>query len=139
MSNLSTSIEGLGFAIPSNTVKKVASELIEKGYVSGRTKLGVNILEVTDLQTAMMYRLPSIGLYIGSVNDGTEFEVGDCILEIDGQKVNTVSSIKAILETHNVGDVLMIKIIRDEQNKIIPVKLKEQIPEKLKNNSEIAE
>ena len=34
--------EGMGFAIPSNTIKSVVDDLIDKGYVSGRVKLGIS-------------------------------------------------------------------------------------------------
>ncbi len=49
---LSSDAEGLGFAIPINDAIKVAQELLENGYVSGRPYMGITYLAVTDAQTA---------------------------------------------------------------------------------------
>ena len=48
----SSDAEGLGFAIPINDAIKVAQELLENGYVTGRPYLGITYLAVTDAQTA---------------------------------------------------------------------------------------
>ena len=46
-------VEGLGFAIPSNTVKEVADSLIENGYVTGRPAAGITIVDLTNAEDAM--------------------------------------------------------------------------------------
>nr|MBQ8244423.1 trypsin-like peptidase domain-containing protein [Oscillospiraceae bacterium] len=63
-------VEGLGFAIPSATVKDVVDQLIRQGYVSGRPTLGI---EGEALSTFYQhyYRLPA-GLYVTSVDRGSD-------------------------------------------------------------------
>ena len=59
-----TTIEGLGFAIPIDDVKEVVQELSTNGYVTGRPSLGVNLVDITNEQTAMMYRVNQLGVYV---------------------------------------------------------------------------
>ena len=51
------SVEGIGFAIPSNTVKKIINELLMNGYVSGRPYLGVRVTDLTESNSAMYLSL----------------------------------------------------------------------------------
>ena len=64
-------VEGLGFAIPSNLVSKIAQELIANGYVTGRPALGVTVLSIENAQTAMQYGVSSLGVYITDVESGS--------------------------------------------------------------------
>ena len=126
-------IEGLGFAIPSNTVKEVVSELILHGYVSGRPQLGIGVIEVLDPMTAAMYRLGGMGIYVGSVLDeNNSLKKGDRISSINGKEIQTTSDITAILSEHKVGDVVTVKVFRDGKEAEVSVTLTEQIPEAVK-------
>ena len=59
----SSDAEGLGFAIPINDAIKVAQELLENGYVTGRPYLGITYLAVTDAQTAQQLGVNAYGVY----------------------------------------------------------------------------
>ena len=61
-------MEGLGYAIPVNEAKDVVDELIENGYVTGRISIGVSVLDVSDVQTAMSYGLFGYGRLCGAGN-----------------------------------------------------------------------
>lgn len=67
-------VEGLGFAIPSNLVSKIAQELIANGYVTGRPAMGVTVLSIENAQTAMQYGVNSLGVYITDVESGSSAE-----------------------------------------------------------------
>ena len=54
----------LSFAIPIDDVKEVVQELSTNGYVTGRPSLGVNLVDITNEQTAMMYRVNQLGVYV---------------------------------------------------------------------------
>lgn len=123
--------EGLGFAIPINTAKQVAEDLINAGYVTGRPALGVTVVNVTDAQTAYYYGVNSLGVYIAEVNPGSGAEKaglqkGDRIVIIDGKEVAQNSDVSGALQDKQVGDVVNLQIARDGQILSIDVELGEQ-------------
>lgn len=121
-----TGIEGLGFAIPSNDVQEVVSEIIKNGYVTGRVKMGLSLVEVPDAQTAMMYGLDNLGVYIAE--DSGDAQSADLIKKVDGQEVSSIAEIKSIIEKKSVGDKLTLTILRDGKEQNITLTLQEQTP-----------
>jgi len=111
----SAGVEGIGFAIPSATVKDIVDQLITQGYVSGRPTLGI---EGEPLSTFYQhyYRLPA-GLYITHVTPGSDahakgIEDGDMLLSIDGQRITTMEDLKSLLFDREVGEVVEAIIYR---------------------------
>lgn len=123
-------IEGLGFAIPSNTVKTVVDELMQNGYVSGRPELGISVIEVSDPRTAAMYRLNEIGVYIARAPGDSEFAMGDRIISIGDREIASCGDISAVLQKHKVGDTLNITVQRGDNQVTFDLTLREQVPEK---------
>ncbi|MBQ8648285.1 MAG: trypsin-like peptidase domain-containing protein [Oscillospiraceae bacterium] len=112
--------EGLGFAIPVNTAQQVATDLIERGFVSGRPVLGVTVLTISDTQTAMQYGVSSLGVYVTEVTPGGPAEqagiqAGDRIVSVEDQLIETNSDLTNLIASHAVGDVLNIQISRGRQ------------------------
>lgn len=114
----SAGVEGIGFAIPSATVKDIVDQLIQQGYVSGRPTLG---LEGESLSTFYQhyYRLPA-GLYVTHVDPDSDayhqgIENGDILLSVAGQRITTMDELKAILYDREVGDTVEIIIYRAGQ------------------------
>ena len=125
----SAGVEGIGFAIPSATVKDIVDQLITQGYVSGRPTLG---LEGEPLSTFYQhyYRLPA-GLYITHVDSGSDAQVkgienGDLLLSVDNQRLTTMEELKAILFDRNVGDSVEVIIYRAGQQYRVELTLGEQ-------------
>lgn len=126
-------VEGIGFAIPSNTAKKVSDELMKNGYVSGRASLGISVVQIDDAQTALMYRVDNIGVYILSVNEGSAAEkaglqAGDRIVTINDTEVMETADLTAVLSTLNVGDQVTLTISRSGKIGTATVTLQEQSP-----------
>ena len=112
--------EGIGFAIPIDTAIEVATDLMSNGYVTGRPGLGVTVISVSDLQTAMQYGLSNLGVYIQSVNSGSGAEeaglkAGDRIVSVDGTVVNSTSDVTGVLDEHEIGDTVEVQVARDGQ------------------------
>lgn len=133
-SSYTTSIDGLAFAIPVDTVKKVASSLIDSGYVAGRVVIGISVLEISDPQTAQQYDVDEYGVYIVSITEGSgadkaRLEVGDRIISINGNAVESASDITSVLDDARVGDIVTIEIVRDGRAASYDVELGEYIPE----------
>ena len=124
-------VEGLGFAIPSDTVKEVVDAIIQNGYVPGRVSLGLSVVDITDAQTAMMYRVDTLGVYILSVNEGSNAEkaglqAGDRITAIGDKEVSSTSDITTALDEYSVGDQVQITIVRDGRTGTAAITLEEQ-------------
>ena len=112
----SAGVEGLGFAIPSTTVKEIVEQLIAQGYVSGRPSLGIKGQEVTALEQRF-YRLPA-GILITEVVSGSAAETaglqeGDILISINGQSITNEDSLNTILYTLDAGDTVKIIIYRN--------------------------
>lgn len=109
---VSETYEGMGFAIPSQTVKNIVDTLVKNGYVEGRVKIGISSIAVTSDQ-ASNYNIPQ-GIYVQSIVsggpcDGTSLKEGDIITEVDGETITSFADVYAILETHKPGDKIKVK------------------------------
>lgn len=111
-------VEGMGFAIAISEAKPIIDDLIASGYVTGRPLVGIGIQETR------------YGLFIGSVQEGSGaaeagLQVGDMILEVDGQKASSSSEVNEIRDKKKPGEHLKFKILRDGETKEIDVRLTE--------------
>lgn len=126
-------VEGLGFAIPVNDIVPVIGQLIQYGYVQGRIDLGMTLIDINTEQTAMMYRVSQLGVYVLKVAAGSNaetagFNSGDCILAIDGEKVSSAAGLNAVLDRHTIGDTLTVTILRSRQELDLQLALAESKP-----------
>ena len=111
-----SSIEGIGFAIPSSTVKSVVNALVAEGEVRGRPSVGITIGGIPD-NASEHYNIPG-GVYVSDVTRGSDAEakgiqVGDIITAVNGQPVSTVDEVGAIKNQLNVGDSMTFTIWRE--------------------------
>ena len=127
----SSDAEGLGFAIPINDAIKVAQELLENGYVTGRPYLGITYLAVTDAQTASQLGVNAYGVYVVEVvKDGPAekagLQAGDRIVSVDGTEIASKDDLGTLMQKHAAGDTLSITIARDGQMQTVNVTLGEK-------------
>ena len=108
-------MEGLGFAIPSTTVKQIVDQLTSQGYVSGRPELGIQGVDVPEFYQ-FYYRMPA-GVYVNAVTEGSDaaakgVQVKDIILAIDDQRIDSTEDIETILYNYKPGDTVEVIIYR---------------------------
>ena len=114
-----TSIEGLGFAIPSKTVKSMADSLLASGEVKGRPALGLTVGGIPDAAKEQ-YGLPG-GLYVSAVSEYSDCAakgilVGDVILSVNGAAYEDSSELTTYLADLSVGDTLTLEVWRMDEN-----------------------
>ena len=119
-------VEGIGFAIPINTALKVASDLIQHGYVASRPMLGVTVQSVTKEQ-AMIYNLEA-GITVTEVQEGScadkgGVKVGDKITHFNGVAVSTGGELNFQKEKYSIGDTVTLTVIRDGKSKDLTIVL----------------
>lgn len=107
--------EGIGFAVSIDEAKPVIEELMEKGYVAGRVKIGVTYYAVSDT-TAEIYGIKP-GICIVSINPdcdvaNTDLAEGDIITEIDGKSTAGEVDIASLFSGKQAGDEVVCKVYR---------------------------
>ena len=127
----SSDAEGLGFAIPINDAIKVAQDLLENGYVSGRPYMGITYIAVTDAQTAAQFNVNAYGVYVvdvvqGGPADKAGLKVGDRIVSIDGNEIAQKDDLGTLMQQHTAGDTLSITVARDGQMQTVSLTLGEK-------------
>jgi len=124
-STASASIEGMGYAIPSNVVKPII-----EGLMKAKPMLGVQINDVSD-EMARQFNLPQAGAIIVGLVEGAPAEeagllVNDIITGINDDPVLTSAQLQETIARYKIGDTVQVKIIRDGKEFLtIPVKLTE--------------
>jgi serine protease Do len=109
----STSIEGMGFAIPISDVKNIINELIKGKNDEGGVSLGIEGY-MTNSGNIAYYNLPE-GFYVSAITAGgnsskSELEIGNIITSIDGNKVTSIETIRKVLNKKEKGDKVVLKV-----------------------------
>jgi len=127
---VNASAQGIGFAIPANTVKSVLDTLIKNGKVS-HPWMGVYI-QTLNADLANQLGLQSSegavlsGVVAGSPADKAGLQQGDAILAINKQKITDASGITDFIEKSKVGDKVTLLVERDRSQQYIIVTLAEK-------------
>ena len=124
--------EGLGFAIPVNSVVNEINDLLQYGYVTGRAYLGVYTQNAT---------LGGYGYYggtrcvqitdvvKGSAADEAGLMPGDLILSIDGRTVSSNDDLSDSIASYNAGDRAVLTVRRDGMKTEFTVTFGEYVPQ----------
>lgn len=134
---------GVGFAIPSNTLKKVIPELMKNGSYPhpwlGITGVDVtpdiaNKMNLTEARGFLVIDVNSNGPadkagirggYVVEIINNTQYRLGgDVIVGIDNQTVNSVSDITDYLKNKQEGDIVNLELLRDNKMINVPVTLR---------------
>jgi serine protease Do len=119
---------GLGFAIPINRVKNVVAELREYGQIDRSFWTGMRIQPVDQNFARILGMTRPEGVIINQVlhNSPAEkagLEVGDVVLEVNGERITSQEILVDIVNSSRVGDVLRLKVLREKDEKNIELKL----------------
>jgi putative serine protease PepD len=135
----SGSSAGVGFAIPVNVAKRIVPQLVNFGSVR-RPKLGINSRDVSALNSQLDLPVKTGVLILGMAPGGAaangglhgttqtengDFDLGDIIVGIDGEKVNNTDDLSRLMEKHQVGQTVNVEVVRDGKRMTLPVHLTE--------------
>ncbi|MBE6154725.1 MAG: PDZ domain-containing protein [Firmicutes bacterium] len=129
----SSSIEGMGFAIPIENALDIADQLL-KGNKVERPYLGIYMLDVTEAYYSREYYSLikdadlTAGVIVTDIEDKSSASLAgikekDIITKIDGHEIANVAYLRYYLYKHKVGEEMQVTIIRDNKEKDIKVKL----------------
>lgn len=121
-----TGYEGLGFAIPIDTAQPIISDLIQYGYVKDRAVLGISG-QFIDSMTGRFYGLPQ-GEYVAQLNSSeaqaSGLQVGDVITAIDGQQLDSESTLRSAILSKKPGDTVTLQVYRSSTQQSATVELR---------------
>ena len=127
-----TSVEGMGFAIPSNEVVTIVNQLVKKGKIV-RPQLGVKVIALQGIPSSYRKHLNiksnlKNGIYVDSVTKHSAaatagIKAGDVIIKVDNKAVSDVASLHSILYNHKVGDRVTLTVNRNGKEINLQVKL----------------
>ena len=127
-----TSVEGMGFAIPSNEVVTIVNQLVKKGKIV-RPQLGVKVIALQGIPSSYRNHLNiksnlKNGIYVDSVTKHSAAAIagvkaGDVIIKVDNKAVSDVASLHSILYNHKVGDNVNLTVNRNGKEINLRVKL----------------
>ena len=114
-SNSGATIEGIGFAIPINSVMELVTDLMEYGYITGQAYLGVS-LDLPDPSVAAFYGLPSgpkvTAVEKGSCAERAGIQTGDFIIGLGDKEITSYSDLTYALRSYKAGDSSTITVFR---------------------------
>ena len=133
---------GVGFAVPSDTARAVADQLIATGRAQ-HAWLGVEVEDIDPALAAVVKGIPAHGVLVVGVRAGSpaakaglvaghqsitvagEGAVvgGDAIVSLDGSPVESSDRLVALLATHNPGNQVELGVVRDGQSRTVTVTL----------------
>ena len=122
-------VEGIGFAIPTVTVKQVVDQLLAEGEVKGRPGLGITVVEIS-AAVCERYGIPH-GLYVTAVTEGSDAEAkgirpDDIIIAAEGEEIRETDQLLEIRNRLSVGDSLTLTIWREGATMDIPIRIMDQ-------------
>ncbi len=119
--------EGLGFAVPANTVRSVAEQLISRGRIE-YPFIGISYTELTPQLAAELNLTTKNGVLINQVTANSPaaragIRVQDVVTAIDQTPIDQENSLRSILFKYHVGDTVTLSVERGGQTLKIPITL----------------
>jgi serine protease Do len=122
--------QGVGFAIPSNLVRRTLKSIIQKGRAV-RSYLGVSVQQITNDQAQQFKLDPPVGTMVTDVDPGSPAEKagiirGDIIQKINGHEVRDSAAVGNRIAETDIGSTVTIDLVREGQPKTLSAQIAEQ-------------
>ncbi|MCQ2450065.1 MAG: S1C family serine protease, partial [Clostridia bacterium] len=124
--------EGTAYSIPTKTVKRICEQLISKGVVKDRAKIGITYTMI-DSVTAAVGKYSVVGLYISEVGKDSDLygkvKEGDIITHVNGTEVTDDDIVLDLIEDSKPGDQIEVTVLTGKTSKKFKIKLMENVGE----------
>ena len=130
MMSTASSIEGIGFAIPTTNVRAVFNSIVKNGEYRGRTSIGITVGQIPE-NAQSEYELPA-GLMIMDVSEDSDAKEkgivkGDVLTAVNGTPVRTTEDVLAIKDKLSVGDTLTLTIWHEGESRDVDIELRDTL------------
>lgn len=128
-----TGVEGIGFAIPINDAFSIASDLVTKGYVTGKAYMGVKLDERYNSLYSQYYGMP-LGAYIYSVEPQSSAEAagiqpGDIITRLGDVEIGSYNDLRTAVKSFSAGDTTELTLYRAGESMTLSITFSELKPD----------
>ena len=125
-----SNIEGIGFAIPSDTLQSIVAALMNDGAVYGRSTIGVTVGPISE-DIADYYDIP-VGLYVSEVLDNSDaqkqgIKKGDIITKVNGNDAHSTSDIAEEKSKLDIGDTIDFTVWRSGSTFDVTVRIMDSV------------
>lgn len=125
-----SNIEGIGFAIPSDTLQSIVAALMDDGAVYGRSTIGITVGPISE-DIADYYDIP-VGLYVSEVLDNSDaqkqgIKKGDIITKVNGKDAHSTSDIAEEKSKLDIGDEISFTVWRSGSTFKVSVKIMDSV------------
>ena len=127
-SNFST-VEGLGFAIPTSTLEQIVNELLEYGHVLPEPQLGISVSQIGEVLEGGLSGLLVQQVVEDSAADRAGIQVGDYVITADGEPLTSSGDLLRVRSRFEIGDRLDLTIWREGELMDVTLDLLEAVPE----------
>lgn len=119
--------DSMGFAIPANVVKPIINKLEQNGFFE-ESSLRIWCMDRYSIQESDIKNNIKNGIYVAQIDVGSNAEkaglkVGDIITYVDTDEVNTFLELKEKIFSKEVGESVILKVMRNNKELFINVKL----------------
>ncbi len=139
-SSSSASIEGIGFAIPINDVKDMVTDIIQKGYVTGKPNVGILMNDVSS-EATLRYGIPA-GAYVEAVLEGScgekaGLKAGDIITAVGENAVASSDALASQVKEYKAGETVQFTVYREGEYLTLDIALDENDLDRAKAMDEL--
>ncbi len=127
MSSAYSSVEGLGFAIPTASIRYLVRDLLAYGEVQPEPLLGVSVMQIGTQVADGIWGVEVAEVTPGSAADKAGIRVGDYVLRAGGAEITTSQDLLRVRRQYRVGDQLPLVLWRDGREVEVTLQLEEAV------------
>ena len=122
----STSVEGLGFAIPIDDVLSMIEDIMTNGYVANKPYLGISSGTMNATMAAQYKYDIDTGVFVYSVEDGSAaqkagLKMGDVITKVDDTEIKSLEDLNAAKKKYSAGDKATLTFYRESKSQTVEI------------------